>query len=643
MTSALPFGGGLYGFIRITLGPYMGINLLGAKYFWRSNMILVIISLLLFLVYYAVALPCADCRRYGGGMLDSVPKLKPAWLGESYVTQQLVFGLELLPLACSEAVNPKKTVPRAFLLSFTVIAINAFLLVIAVGCNAPGNAAVSLDFDTPLYHVFMSGLHVSKQVAKALVLPAMFVSAVVFGYTNGLLMRSMADSGLFPAVFKRVYGSERIPYVAQLVGAGLMLLRFLVGRFSVDVLLIISADMASIFVDMIVLLSFLRFQRAFSSLERGFQLSDKSGKYLSFVFFLGNMLIATMLYLWRVKSQQSLSSEEQRILFVAYVINTNRHKKNCKVNRNTRFVGKEKIDDTSLMNGEYARQKSLRSSPAFLLSILHHALPRRRASRSHSHARLHPAGNAKGQSPKESITDSYFRVSANMSVNCNKCHNSSSNQLADEIGNCSIQENGQTLFQPNPGEYEACLLDEDARSSPDADINAIEQFDIHTRLNFNSSMAKRIDSTDLIEDIVKVKATHCRVRQCDCMREDVEIEENENPSSLRHRTVTSRRYSVVCPLDDRGYSFPAVLSARHGFQQVNGGPQEMDEGIHLAEEVSKNRSRDLPHLLQRSFSRMLAKLSGSHSLDYGYEGYEVLLGGEDALSPLPRVGSNHED
>eukprot|EP01039_Chlorochromonas_danica_P008312 gene8312-9164_t len=507
--------------------------------------------------------------------------------------------LELLPLACSEAVNPKKTVPRAFLLSFTVIAINAFLLVIAVGCNAPGNAAVSLDFDTPLYHVFMSGLHV-------------------------------------------------------------------MGRFSVDVLLIISADMASIFVDMIVLLSFLRFQRAFSSLERGFQLSDKSGKvfaflsmsiyliriifhlvfnnqYLSFVFFLGNMLIATMLYLWRVKSQQSLSSEEQRILFVAYVINTNRHKKNCKVNRNTRFVGKEKIDDTSLMNGEYARQKSLRSSPAFLLSILHHALPRRRASRSHSHARLHPAGNAKGQSPKESITDSYFRVSANMSVNCNKCHNSSSNQLADEIGNCSIQENGQTLFQPNPGEYEACLLDEDARSSPDADINAIEQFDIHTRLNFNSSMAKRIDSTDLIEDIVKVKATHCRVRQCDCMREDVEIEENENPSSLRHRTVTSRRYSVVCPLDDRGYSFPAVLSARHGFQQVNGGPQEMDEGIHLAEEVSKNRSRDLPHLLQRSFSRMLAKLSGSHSLDYGYEGYEVLLGGEDALSPLPRVGSNHED
>eukprot|EP00981_Chlorochromonas_danica_P012563 scaffold5146_cov164-Ochromonas_danica.AAC.12 len=230
MTSALPFGGGLYGFIRITLGPYMGINLLGAKYFWRSNMILVIISLFLFLVYYAVALPCADCRRYGGGMLDSAPKLKATWLGESYVTQQLVFGLELLPLACSEAVNPKKTIPRAFLLSFTVIAINALLLVIAVGCNAPGNVAVSLDFDTPLYHVFMSGLHVSKQVAKALVLPAMFATAVVFGYKGALLMRSMADSGLFPAVFKRVYGSERIPYVAQFVGSGFMLLHILLER-----------------------------------------------------------------------------------------------------------------------------------------------------------------------------------------------------------------------------------------------------------------------------------------------------------------------------------------------------------------------------------------------------------------------------
>eukprot|EP01039_Chlorochromonas_danica_P008314 gene8314-9166_t len=369
--------------------------------------------------------------------------------------------LELLPLACSEAVNPKKTIPRAFLLSFTVIAINALLLVIAVGCNAPGNVAVSLDFDTPLYHVFMSGLHVSKQVAKALVLPAMFATAVVFGYKAKLHPATTAGS------------------------------------------------------------------------DRGHDLKSHEGQ------------------------------------------------KNC-----------DNTSDLLILEG---------GNPSLHFDM---------------------------------STSVHYGRSSCFSLN-NGANNGKS---IDGWAAMALQQN----LGMKEREYEACLLDEDARSSQDVDGKAIEQFDINTRLNLNFPASKRVGSTDLIDDTVKVKATHCRVYQSDKMREDVESEENENPSSLRHRTVASRRHSVVCPLDNRGYSFP-VLSARHGFQQVDDGPQEMDEVVHLAEEVSKIRSRDLPHLLQRSFSRMLAKLSGSRSLDYGYEGYEVLLEGEDALSPLPRVGSSHKE
>lgn len=158
-TSTLPFSGGLYGITRVTLGPYIGflvaccemlqsvaftstllypigmagvaifgladnwaplfwiimlalsltINILGLKYFWRVNNVVVITAILLFVVYYAVSMPRIDCSRYGGGILQGRSVLRD-WPSNLPTGTIMFAGLELLPMACGDAVQVDKFV-----------------------------------------------------------------------------------------------------------------------------------------------------------------------------------------------------------------------------------------------------------------------------------------------------------------------------------------------------------------------------------------------------------------------------------------------------------------------------------------------------------------------------------------------------
>eukprot|EP00981_Chlorochromonas_danica_P001009 scaffold233_cov174-Ochromonas_danica.AAC.49 len=268
ITSALPFGGGLYGMTRVTLGPFFGfivaccemlqsivftgsllfpaglkaaavfelpdsfipffwivmlglclvVNIMGVKYFWRTNTILVLTTVVLFIIYYSVWMPCMNCKKYGGGIL--VNRDTPdSWMVELPHGSVMFAGLELLPMACTDAREPSKTLPRSFLWAFSFISLNAFLLIFAAGCNAPGSFFVGISIDSPLYHGFVNGLHVSEQVGKAMLIPILFTTSCAFTYVYGIQLRSMADSGLLPGVLQYSYGPDRIPYVALLCGA----------------------------------------------------------------------------------------------------------------------------------------------------------------------------------------------------------------------------------------------------------------------------------------------------------------------------------------------------------------------------------------------------------------------------------------
>eukprot|EP00981_Chlorochromonas_danica_P014218 scaffold7566_cov260-Ochromonas_danica.AAC.7 len=189
MTSALPFSGGLYGIVRVTMGPYLGflmatcemlqsiiftsallypagydaaalfglapsyamlfwvlflvlpltVNILGVEYFWRSNMVLIAVFIILLLIYYAVSMPCVDCERYGGGVLSGQITADKYWNILLPSASSFFSGLELLPMACRDA----KEVDHII----TMDCFNAFLqlmLLLFLSANSPERLSLEL-------------------------------------------------------------------------------------------------------------------------------------------------------------------------------------------------------------------------------------------------------------------------------------------------------------------------------------------------------------------------------------------------------------------------------------------------------------------------------------------------------------------
>lgn len=222
---------------------------------------------------------------------------------------------------------------------------NAFLLIITVGCNAPGSFFVAFNDTNPLYYGFSRGLHVGRRVAKMLNIPGLLVTASAFTYVYSNQLRSMGESALFPTVLRYSYGPDRIPYVALLVGAGLVLgvLWFAHCNVLVLLMLLISAHLVSTLIEVVIMLCFLRLRSRFSSLPRSFrQPLGNVFVYSSIVVMLAvytpvvalgehspyaalgvcnYLVVMTIWYLWQVRSTQKFSPHEQEIMFQAYVIN----------------------------------------------------------------------------------------------------------------------------------------------------------------------------------------------------------------------------------------------------------------------------------------------------------------------------------
>eukprot|EP00981_Chlorochromonas_danica_P001863 scaffold386_cov174-Ochromonas_danica.AAC.37 len=270
MSSALPFGGGLYGIVRVTMGPYFAylvacsemmfsifyiaslllhagqditawlgisrhyallfwmlllmwismVNIFRVKHFWRSNIVMMVIVILTFCIYYVVTIPCMDCKRYGGGMLDGDFNVT-LWFKHLGTPMVMFDVLTILPMACGDACEPRKTIPRSFLWSFGIAAINAMLLAVVVTCNAPGISYFAPPEANALSYGYASGLHVTRTAAKLFGIPACIASTSAVTYVYSIQMRSMAESGLSLNVLRYSHGPDQIPYMALLVGAGL--------------------------------------------------------------------------------------------------------------------------------------------------------------------------------------------------------------------------------------------------------------------------------------------------------------------------------------------------------------------------------------------------------------------------------------
>lgn len=202
-------------------------------------------------------------------------------------------------------------------------------------------------FRFPLNYGFSRMFQISLKLSSLLSLPAVFIISSGFMSCATHQMSSMANSGLLPRYLKRnieVENSNSLLAFATCVVICLVVL-FPMGytQYHHRSALFCIAVMASYIVNMIYLSAFIMFRKKYSSLKKFFvnPLGVVGAGYGIFVFLTtftsaaafqndqqipiiilsGILIFACIYYQLVARTMQCFSEEEQRVLFVAYVIN----------------------------------------------------------------------------------------------------------------------------------------------------------------------------------------------------------------------------------------------------------------------------------------------------------------------------------
>mmetsp|Transcript_3411 Transcript_3411/g.3732 ORF Transcript_3411/g.3732 Transcript_3411/m.3732 type:complete len:626 (-) Transcript_3411:378-2255(-) len=321
MTSALPFSGGLYGFVRAFTSPLLGfvvavfeliinvfyvspavyllasipahyfnmpdnltlvmcffiyvvigaIILVGGSLFWQFNRCLGTLVLLLFVVYILGSSPYANFDKWGKGshyhdfdtfaFFKQMPLLSTAYL-----------GMQLLPLSSRLTAEPKKDVPIAMNTMMAVGCAITISLIITTCSQYPGIDSIASIDGYPLTDGFSRIFNLSYNSATCLNIPALIATTLGFTYFSARQVHCMANSGLIPSVFKRVLPSTGMPHYAVIAySSACFLLNVLIftDESFMDHFYLVTS-LSSFIVYMLAFFAYISFKDKYACLERYF-------------------------------------------------------------------------------------------------------------------------------------------------------------------------------------------------------------------------------------------------------------------------------------------------------------------------------------------------------------------------------------
>ena len=393
--------GGIYGFTRVTLGPYFGfivgccemlqnivycsayvifvgeifafclgiegdnhdkyaplfafaflvfitiVNLVGGRWFWHINSVFSILAIVVVLLYIFSSFGVADFGRYK--LVDHTISINQRVFNIfSFFAPTAWFygGIEMLPLACSDALKPRSSVSRAIVITAIVLFVFAICLLTISASLSPGPLMLQFEI-LPLVPGLMQSLGLTAEAASALMIPGIGISAMAFIYIYGKQIRSMSESHLVPSILHHHYGKHQIPFAAILGGSLLCFFLIFVYYFvSIDFFngLVLVSNQASYLLYISIPVSYCIFKQRYDKLaEDEFKspLGIYGAIYSLFMLLVANFTVLTMqddveylipgflgyyvlislyYFLWAMK-RQGFSPEEQKVLFSAYIIN----------------------------------------------------------------------------------------------------------------------------------------------------------------------------------------------------------------------------------------------------------------------------------------------------------------------------------
>eukprot|EP00599_Poterioochromonas_sp_BG-1_P012614 CAMPEP_0173165872 /NCGR_PEP_ID=MMETSP1105-20130129/21657_1 /TAXON_ID=2985 /ORGANISM="Ochromonas sp., Strain BG-1" /LENGTH=497 /DNA_ID=CAMNT_0014086967 /DNA_START=18 /DNA_END=1507 /DNA_ORIENTATION=+ len=325
MVSALPFSGGIFGFVRAAAGPYLGyitawfeiafiltyiiikvdqvmkilialqimtlefypyailifygssyvLNVLGGKPFWGLVSILGFGSFCLYLIYLggaadaSVRLGTLDYKTFceNTALPLSLDNIFPGRTSINGLYQ----GLHFIPLLSDSLKRPREQVPRALMIvSLTFVFLSVFLCLSS--CSQFPGIAKLRKAKYPLSYGFSNVFRVSLDDATWFSVPGMYAVGFCLYFCAGKQIHAISKSGMLFKVFSVLTPGFRTPFMSYFAAAAISVGLHIYQYNYVDAYAELRnvAVLASHIVFLMAFVSYLLFKYRYSSLARSF-------------------------------------------------------------------------------------------------------------------------------------------------------------------------------------------------------------------------------------------------------------------------------------------------------------------------------------------------------------------------------------
>lgn len=347
--------------------PPLITHIWGGHLFWRVNFVIAILSLSLILLYCFGVVSHLNFWKYTIGDGTGASHAAEDWFVGGFLNfwkqmpsaSSFFLGIQCVSLASESTVNPKRTIPRGLVMGLVTLTSSAICILLCACSAYPGTmhlphetAPLSngmLFFLPPIYcNILFAGFrllfHCSMEVASLLSIPATYSTVFGFMFISSRVVLSMAESHLLPKLLMSKF-REDTPAAALLFNTCLSYLICTL-MYSFPVLKQVLSDVC-LLMGFVAYCSqcfgFLQLQSKFKNLPRDF--ISPFGRFgaifamlvwtlgllslvvlqlnslLTVLIFAGFIFAFSMYYYSYAKKQQIFSEQEQKILFVAHVIN----------------------------------------------------------------------------------------------------------------------------------------------------------------------------------------------------------------------------------------------------------------------------------------------------------------------------------
>lgn len=340
MTSALPFSGGIYGFVRAFSSPYFGfliacfelvmnifyisatvyplavipytlgysgmemqlvycfityvfmllVCMSGGKIFWTFSHGLGLYSLLIILIYIFGSINYANYPKWASENHSFTGNDAIKYLQSS---SWLYIGIQYAPLASKLSKDPRKDVPRGMITCMISLILTGLTLTALVCSQQPGIFHMATD-PLPLTHGLQHTFQISEEAATLLNIPSLLATNLGFLYCYGKQAASISKSGLLPSLFQYEIPKMESPIIALLIGSLFSFMLNIIAYYSDELTINLTdiTSLASYFIYLSAFYSYYLFKTKYSTLNR------------SFVSPLGNVgaLIGTVIFLASIVS-----------------------------------------------------------------------------------------------------------------------------------------------------------------------------------------------------------------------------------------------------------------------------------------------------------------------------------------------------